>query len=345
MANVLVIRLSAIGDVAMTVPVIYSAAKSNPADTFTVLTQAFLIPVFMNRPDNVNVIGINTKGSEKTLGGLLKFASALSQYQYDIVLDLHNVIRSIIVRSFFRMKGKSVFVLDKTRKERARLTSQKDKNLKQLRPVIERYADVFRAAGLNYTESFISLYEQKPADLSGMETIAGVKTGKWIGVAPFAKHRGKIYPVDDMEQVVARLAEQEDITVFLFGAKGYEEAVLEDWAFQYPRLKNVVGRYTLDNELALISQLDLLICMDSANMHFASLVGTRVLSIWGATHPYAGFYGYHQKEQDSIQVDLPCRPCSVFGDKPCFRGDWACLTQIKPEAILTKVFSILDIKG
>lgn len=337
MAKILVIRLSAIGDVAMTVPVIYSAAKANPQDTFTVLTQAFLIPVFMNRPANVDVIGINTKGAEKTLGGLLRFASALVKYDYDIVLDLHNVIRTMIVRSFFRVKGKKVFVVDKARLERKRLTTRDHKAFKPLRPVIERYADVFRASGLNYTETFTSLYESRAADLSAMEAIAGTKTGKWIGIAPFAKHRGKIYPLDDMEQVVARLSEHEDYTIFLLGGRGYEEAVLEQWAFQYPRVKSIVGRYTLDNELALISRLDVLLCMDSANMHFASLVGTKVVSIWGATHPYAGFYGYHQDPDNAIQIDLPCRPCSVFGQKPCFRGDWACMTQIRPEKIVEKV--------
>lgn len=118
MAKILVIRLSAIGDVAMTVPVIYSAAKANPQDTFTVLTQAFLIPVFMNRPANVDVIGINTKAAEKTLPGLLRFASALVKFEYDMVLDLHNVIRTIIIRSLFRIKGKKVYVVDKARKER-----------------------------------------------------------------------------------------------------------------------------------------------------------------------------------------------------------------------------------
>lgn len=337
MAKILVIRLSAIGDVAMTVPVIYSAAKANPQDSFTVLTQAFLIPVFMNRPANVDVIGINTKAAEKTLGGLLRFASALVKYDYDIVLDLHNVIRTMIVRSFFRIKGKKVFVVDKARKERKRLTARDHKVFKPLRPVIERYADVFRAAGLNYTETFTSLYESRAADLSALEAIAGVKTGKWIGIAPFAKHRGKIYPVDDMEQVVARLSENEDYTIFLLGGRGYEEAVLEQWAFQYPRVKSVVGRYSLDNELALISRLDVLLCMDSANMHFASLVGTKVVSIWGATHPYAGFYGYHQNPDNVVQIDLPCRPCSVFGQKPCFRGDWACMMQITPEKIVDKI--------
>lgn len=170
-----------------------------------------------------------------------------------------------------------------------------------------------------------------------MASIAGIKKGKWIGVAPFAKHRGKIYPLDEMEQVVARLSECEDYTVFLFGGRGYEEAVLEQWEFQYPRVKSVVGKYALDNELALISQLDVLLCMDSANMHFASLVGTRVISIWGATHPYAGFYGYHQDSGDVIQENLSCRPCSVFGQKACLRGDWACMALITPERIVDKV--------
>lgn len=341
MAKILVIRLSAIGDVAMTVPVLYSAAKANPQHSFTVLTQAFLIPVFMNRPANVDVIGINTKGAEKSLLGLLRFTSALVKYEYDMVLDLHNVLRTMIIRTYFRLHGKPVYVLDKARNERKRLTRAEQKVFKPLRPVIERYADVFKAAGLAYTESFTSLYESSPADLSKMEAVAGTKTGKWIGIAPFAKHRGKIYPTDTMEEIVSELSKNEDTTIFLFGGKGYEEAVLEEWAFQYPRVTNVVGKYSLDNELALISQLDVLVCMDSANMHFASLVGTRVVSIWGATHPYAGFYGYRQSPEDIIQTDLPCRPCSVFGQKPCMRGDWACMAQIAPHTILDKIRAVL----
>ena len=342
MANILVIRLSAIGDVAMTVPVIYSAAKANPTDSFTVLTQAFLIPVFINRPKNVNVIGINTKSTEKTLAGLLRFASALVKYDFDVVLDLHDVLRTMIIRTLFRLNGRRVFVVDKARKDRARLTDAKHKRFKQLRPVIERYADVFRNAGLHYMESFTSLYETSTPDLSALEPLVGTKTGKWIGIAPFAKHRGKIYPTGEMELVMAELSDREDFTIFLFGGRGYEEALLDQWAFEYPRVKSVAGKYSLDQELALISRLDLLICMDSANMHFASLVGTRVLSVWGATHPYAGFYGYHQDPEDCIQLDLPCRPCSVFGQKPCLRKDWACMKQLNPDLIINKVLTSLN---
>ncbi|MDR1161062.1 MAG: glycosyltransferase family 9 protein [Tannerellaceae bacterium] len=341
MAKILVIRLSAIGDVAMTVPVIYAVAKANPEDTFLVLTQAFLIPVFMNRPKNVEVTGISITGPEKTFRGLFRFARAFSKYDFDIVLDLHNVLRTMIIRTLFRLKGKKVFVVDKARKERRRLTARKNKVLKPVRPVIERYADVFKAAGLLYTETFHSLFDEHPVNLALLTESVGDKTGKWIGIAPFAKHQGKIYPVDRMKRIVEALSEREDYTIFLLGARGYEEDILQQWAQQFPGVKMIAGRYSLDKELALISRLDLLLCMDSANMHFASLAGTRVLSVWGATHPYAGFYGYHQRPEDAIQTELDCRPCSIFGEKPCFRGDRACLTRLSPQQIIDKIEDIL----
>lgn len=86
----------------------------------------------------------------------------------------------------------------------------------------------------------------------------------------------------------------------------------------------------------------MLLSMDSANMHFASLVGTRVLSVWGATHIYTGFYGYRQRPDDVIQLSMPCRPCSKFGQKECPRGDWGCLTQLPSELIVSRVLAVLE---
>jgi ADP-heptose:LPS heptosyltransferase len=321
----------------MTIPVIYSAARANPDDTFTVLTQIFLTPVFINRPPNVEITGINTFGAEKSLKGLLRFARAYSNYDFDIVLDLHRVLRTQIICLLFRLKGKKVFTLDKARKERARLTSRRHKALKPLRSVITRYADVFTAAGLNCPDTFRFLFGENAA----APVPEGRKEGKWIGIAPFAKHRGKIYPPEKMEQVVAALSEHEGVTLFLFGGRGREQEILETWASRYPGVKNVAGRYSLDAELSLISRLDVLLCMDSANMHFASLTGTTVVSIWGATHPYAGFYGYRQQPENAIQLDLPCRPCSIYGQAPCYRKDWACMAQLAPGVVVEKILSLL----
>lgn len=345
MAKYLVIRLSAIGDVAMTVPVLYSAAFSNPDDEFTILTQAFLIPLFRNAPKNLQAIGINTKTTEKTLSGLLKFGWAFSYYPYDAVLDLHDVLRSKILRSFFFLKGKPIYVVDKARKARKALVRQKHKKLVPLRPVMQRYADVFMQAGLKYEDKFTSLFWNEEIDTSFFTLLGGKECTSLIGIAPFAKHRGKIYGLEQMEEIVHLLSERENIWIFLLGGKGDESKKLQEWAEKYNHVECVAGRFSLDQELILMSRLKLLICMDSANMHFASLVNTPVLSIWGATHPYAGFYGYRQSMDNAIQLVLPCRPCSVFGDKPCLRGDWACMKGITPQMILDKVNQILDVNG
>jgi len=337
MADILIIRLSAIGDVAMTVPAVYSAARANPSDSFTILTQTFLMPLFIHRPANVHVIGINTKSSEKTLFGFLRFASALIRYRYDVVIDLHSVIRTWIIDALFRLKGTRVVRLRKGRKEREAIVSKPPKEIHPLRAVTDLYADTLHKAGILFDNTFTSLYDNHPVDETAIDEMAGPKSARWIGIAPFAKYRGKIYPPDEMEKVVEMLSKQGDMEIFLFGGKGYEQVVLDQWEFQYPHTHNMAGRYPLDRELALISRLDLLVCMDSANMHFASLTGTKVISIWGATHPYAGFYGYRQSPDNAIQTDLPCRPCSIFGNKACYRGDWACMAQITPEHIIAKI--------
>ena len=348
MSKVLIIRLSAIGDVAMTIPVIYSVAAANPGDSFTVLTQTFLMPLFINRPQNVDVMGVNTKTTEKSFFGFLRYALMLRMYKFDIVLDLHSVIRTRIVDFIFCLNGKKVFRINKNRSERKQLTATPPKTIYPLRPVTDRYADVFRLAGFNVENTFVSLYTNNSSD-KDISAMVGEKKGRWIGIAPFARHKGKIYPSDMMEKVVEALVghrsgdiQDGGITIFLFGARGDEERILKQWEGKYQNTICVVGRFSLDKELPLISQLDVLVSMDSANMPLASLVGTDVISVWGATHPYTGFYGYKQRANLVIQADLPCRPCSIYGNKPCHRGDWACMNEISPEQIVSKINDYLN---
>jgi ADP-heptose:LPS heptosyltransferase len=94
-------------------------------------------------------------------------------------------------------------------------------------------------------------------------------------------------------------------------------------------------------ELILMSHLDVMISMDSANMHLASLTNIPVVSVWGATHPYAGFLGWKQSPDNAVQIDLPCRPCSIYGNKPCLRGDFSCMKNISPDLIVNRVEHIL----
>lgn len=334
-------RLSALGDVAMTIPQIYSVCQAYPDTTFVVLTQRVASSLFMYAPINLQVYIADVKARHKGVAGLWLLYKELSALGIDAVADLHDVLRTKILRRLFRMAGKTVSIIDKGRAEKKRLTSRRHKELRPLKPMAERYADVFAALSLPYTPRFTSLYPDGKGDAGLFSHITPPKeTGKlWIGIAPFAKHEGKIYPVEEMERIVDLLSRHERLHLFLFGADN-EAALLAKWQERYPHVISLASqRHGFKVELSLMSYLDVMLSMDSANMHLAALAGVPVVSVWGATHPYAGFLGYTASPAHIIQADMACRPCSVFGDKPCYRGDYACLRQITPDSITQKVLN------
>ena len=339
--KVLVMRFSAMGDVAMTVPVVYSLVKQYPEVEFTVASRKFFEPFYAPNPQ-IRFIGIDLKAKEyKGFMGVLRLYKRLKAERFDMVADLHQVLRTIIVSWLFRLTGTRVQHICKGRKARKRLTRRHNKQQYGLLSVFERYTKVFAQLGYPVRFDFKSIYG-KPSP-APKETFIGIKDCKWLGVAPFAKHAGKIYPIEKMEEVVAHFAKSPKVKLLLFGAGDEEKAILEQWEATYPNAISMVGRLNLSGELDIISRLDVMLAMDSANMHMASIVGTPVVSIWGATHPFAGFYGWHQLPENAVQVEnLSCRPCSIFGNKECYRGDYACFTGITSQMVIDKLKPFLE---
>lgn len=334
--KLLVIRLSALGDVAMTVPVIDSLARQYPHLQITVLSRPFVQPLFAGMPANVSFRGTDVK-QYKGIAGLWRLFRTLRKEGYSAVADLHDVLRTKVVRTLFRLSGIPVACIDKGRKEKKRLVGGKQK--RQLATSFQRYAEVFARLHYPVTPRFTSIYKEGKGDLSLFSSLAEKRAGeRWIGIAPFAAHAGKVLPEAVTEEVIRTLAQRPDYQVFLFGGGKTEAACLAQWAALAPNIHSVAGRLKLDGELSLMSHLDVMVSMDSANMHLASLSGTPVVSVWGATHPYAGFMGWGQCAEFAVQVDdLPCRPCSIYGNKPCRRGDYACLTRIKAADIVRTI--------
>jgi len=328
MATTLVIRLSSLGDVAIAVPVLYSVAKKYPNDRFILLTQNRGLSLFVDTPSNLAIFPVSLKGRHKGIKGLLRLLRELSPFlpKKELkVADLHGVIRSFLLDYNFRFRGYPVAIIDKGRKEKRRLVRQKHKIMQPMKTSMDRYREVFEKLGYDFSISFTGLFSEKPA-----------KEGIRIGIAPFAKHKGKMYPLELMEKVVSQLSKLPSLQITLWGSKEEHEKLVS-WTGKYKNVTLVAGQMSLQEELFLMNQLDVMVSMDSANMHLASLVNTPVISIWGVTHPYAGFYGFNQDPANAVQIDLPCRPCSVFGNKPCYRGDYACLNQITPEMIVDKI--------
>ena len=330
--KILCIRFSALGDVAMLAPVVREYALSHPTDYITVLSRPFCAPLFDDIASNVHFLGRDVKNDYKGLNGLFRLFRELHQMHFDYICDMHDVLRTKVLRFYFRLWGYKVSKIDKHRELRKLITAPEGKKvLKQLPTSFE-----------NYEASLLPVGHHLPLKGKGgirqNSPILQIE-GSWIGLAPFAAHEGKIYPLDKMEKVVSMLSEK-GYAIYLFGGGKKEKDIMLQWAGRYDGVHLASETCNgLRDELQLMKKLHCMVSMDSANMHLASLVGTRVVSIWGATHPYAGFLGWGQSHEDCVQVDLPCRPCSIYGNKPCLRGDMACMNMITPEEIISRVKS------
>lgn len=318
----------------MTVPVIYDLATQHPDLDITFLSREMARPLFELLPKNVHFLAADLKGRHKGLIGLERLRNEYHLEDFDYIADFHNVIRTILLRWDNQMRGQHVAIIDKGRKGKRALTRQKNKVFEQQASSFERYAKVLEQLGFPINPQFVKL------DYSSFCETQKATDETWIGIAPFAKHPAKVYPLEKMEEVIKALSQRENTTVFLFGGGEEEKQQIENLCAKYPHVQPAKSQQGLKGELALMGQLDVMLSMDSANMHLASLVGTRVVSIWGGTHPYAGFLGWNQKEEDCIQLDLPCRPCSVYGNKPCLRGDYSCLNGITTSQILDKLVQL-----
>ncbi|MEG1684484.1 MAG: glycosyltransferase family 9 protein [Bacteroides sp.] len=342
MSKILVIRFSALGDVAMTIPVIYSFAVQYPQHQVSVLSREAFRPLFSGLPENVSFVSADFKGEHRGIKGLFRLSQQLKAMKFDAIADLHDVLRSQFIRLCFRFQGLTIAHILKGREGKKQLISKHHKVLKEQVSSFARYQDVFARLGYSFPLNFTSIYGVGQGNLSLIKQYTGTKDEvKWIGIAPFSKHEGKIYPLELQEQIVAHFAADKQVKVFLFGGGKVEEQTFDAWKEKYPSIVSMIGKLNLSTELILISHLDAMISMDSANMHLASLVGTPVVSVWGATHPYCGFMGWKQSLDNAVQIDLACRPCSIYGQKPCFRGDYACLWEIKPKQVIEKVEEVI----
>jgi len=348
MKHLLVIRNSAMGDVALTVPAVKAVLDTYPDLKITLLSHQEFAP-FFDGMERLTFYGANYKSEHKGFWGILKLTSQLKKLgPFDLVLDLHSVLRSWVITAQFAALGIPVYRIDKGRADKKKLTRKEHKIFKRLKPSYERYADVFSRAGFPFAidegpwihhPHFPEYYFQKERLLP--------KRGKWIGIAPFSRHKGKNWPESKIKQLVKELTENGH-TVFLLGGGEIEKAKMEEWASVNPKVYSLAEKFSLSEDLGVIQQMDLMVTMDSSNLHMASLVGTPAVSVWGQTHSYAGFEPLGKNKSLKVEVDpadLTCRPCSVFGNKPCFRGDYACLHWIEVGDVRVKINQVLDKLG
>lgn len=336
--HIAVIRMSAMGDVAMTVPVIRAFVEQNPEVKITVVSRPFFKPFFNGIP-NVNFFAVDVKKRHKGFFGLLKLYADLKRHNIDAIADLHNVLRSQILRTLFVLSGKKAAFTDKGRAEKRALTRSKNKIFKPIKTMVERHVDTFKKLGFKVDLSNPVFPDKSVLSTEILKITKEKEIQKWIGIAPFAQYDSKVYPRDLMQQVIKELASETTNKVFLFGGGNNEIEILNSFSNCNQNVINVAGKLKLQQELDLISNLDVMLSMDSGNAHMAAMLGIKVITLWGATHPFAGFAPFNQPLENCLVSDrekFPLLPTSVYGNKKV-EGYQNAMRTILPEKV---VFSI-----
>ena len=337
------------GDMVLLVPVIRSLVAAHPDVEVTVVTRPKFASFFTDIdrvvpfPADVDYTYSGIFGMRELFGKLLRKGT------YDVVIDVHDHIRTILLRNLFKIFGTPVMVFEKGRSEKHAFTRKEHKRTDPLPHTVERYRMAFEKAGypvaLNAVPPHIAMKESTREQLTEwLRSNQLKKEGKWIGVAPFARHASKMWPLENYSAVIEQLLPKGPVTFFLFGGDK-EIKYFETLKAKFPaNIVIVAGQLKMKQELALIQMLDMMLCVDSSNMHLAAMMGIPLLSIWGGTHPDVGFAPYGKGDESILQISretLPCRPCSVYGKEKCYRGDFACLTMITPEVVVERMESML----
>ena len=335
--HIAVIRLSAMGDVAMTVPVILAFVKQHPDVKVTVVSRVFFKPIFYNIP-NVDFFTAHVRHRHKGLLGLFRLYKDLKSIGVTEIVDLHNVLRSKVIRTLFTLSGKKVAFTDKGRSEKKALTQLKDKQFQPLKTMFERHAETFQKLGyaINLNNPSFLIKEEIPEKIIDL---IGEKQQQWIGIAPFAHYSSKTYPQDLMRNVVEQLSQNTNSKILLFGGGKREKEKLNQMAFGLTNVYNLAGMISFEKELQLISNIDIMVSMDSGNAHLAAMYGVKTITIWGATHPFAGFAPFNQPFENCLVSDreqYPLLPTSVYGNKKV-AGYEDVMRTITPESIVSLI--------
>jgi len=333
--RVLVTRFSAMGDVAMVASVLRELQAQNRQVELVMVSRLHFEAFFEDIP-NLTFHPIFPEEQHKGPKGLWRLFQELKKYKIDYVADLHNNIRSKILTLFFKTAGYRLGILDKGRHQKKDLIKRRNKVLVPLRPTVERYADVFRHLGFYLKLGNALKKKDRPVPIAFKDTLNQFE--KNVAVAPFAQHPYKVWKLSNWDSVFRAFPTHQ---FYIFGGGRQEQETAIHWSSLHPNVHSTIGKLSVSAELDLISNLDYMLSMDSSGMHMASLVGTRCLSIWGATHPYAGFLGYGQSINDCIHVEHPNRPSSIYGNKSCLCDGIEAIDLVSREMVIERIKAIL----
>ncbi|MDZ7344136.1 MAG: lipopolysaccharide heptosyltransferase II [candidate division KSB1 bacterium] len=354
--RILIIRLSAIGDILLTTPLLRALRNRFPHTRLDFVVKSDFAELLHYHPAITQLYKVDPHAGWSALRAL---GRQLRKQRYELVFDIHNNFRSRYLTA--AACPQRVLRYRKHVFRRWMLVRTKINWMKTVPPVSRRYLDTALPLGIGAEQpqeaSPLELFWREQEEREATTTLT---THGWepdmplIALAPGAGYFTKRWPAAYFGQFAAALAQLGNQLVLLGGpqeaevAKEVEKTMKEversarqhNGVFEKNRVSNVgglinlVGKLSLLAAAAVIKRCRLLITNDSGPMHIAEAVGTPLVAIFGSTVREFGFFPQNATSHVVEHEGLSCRPCSHLGHDRCPRGHFRCMREILPETVL-----------
>ncbi len=324
MPKFLIIRFSSIGDIVLTTPVIRWLKNQIPGAEIHYLTKRNFAGVLDGNPNLEKVFSIQ-KTTRELLGDLKK-------ENYDYIIDLHNNLRSLTVKTYLQVPS---FSVKKYHFQRLQMVWFKNRT-PFAGHVVERYLACLSKLNIMDDGKGLEYYIANEMQMDTQQ-LCGVLPKKYIALVIGAKHFTKRLPLEKLNEIIAKIPGK----IVLLGGK--EDAKIAAALNQnYPeKTINAVGKLSLHESAFLIKHALVVITHDTGLMHIAAAFNKRIVSVWGGTVPELGMTPWMPENQAFSTIvevkNLKCRPCSKIGRNDCPEKHFKCMKDISIQEIVAPV--------
>lgn len=320
--KILVIRLSSIGDIVLTTPVVRCLKKQLNAEVHFLTKKSYYSIV----SHNPYIDRVHLYGSDRA-----KMMNKLNQENYDLIIDLHHNLRTFIIK---KQLGKKSYSFNKLNIEKWLLVNFKVDKLPDVH-IVDRYMDTVKPLGVTNDGEGLDYFIQEADEVDISKLPEGFQNG-YVAWVIGAKENTKQFPNEKIINIIAGT----QMPVVLMGGKEDKQNgkhIMKELS-RRNLLYNATGIYHLNQSASVIRQAKMVITNDTGLMHIAAAFKKKIISIWGNTIPQFGmypYYGHHYATNKIFEApDIPCRPCSKIGRDHCPKGHFRCMKEISELALI-----------
>jgi 3-deoxy-D-manno-octulosonic-acid transferase/heptosyltransferase-1 len=343
--KILIVKLSAIGDVIHTLPALNALRSRWPAAQITWLVEEAAAGLVIDHPalDRVLVSGrkrwlqmIKSGRPGPALGEIRRFLADLRDTRYDLVLDFQALLKSALWVALCRADRKVGFGRGLEHMEHSyRVLTEPVPPPSMEVHALKRGLMLLEAISVpaGKIEYRLPVTEAHRREIARQLEAGGAGTARWlVAINPVAKWETKLWPAAAFAETADRLAEASDVALVFTGGPGDRCAVEEILLQMNQKALNLAGKTSLMSLAALYRRADLVISTDTGPMHLAAAVDTPVVALFGPTAPWrTGPYGSAHRV---VRIEVECSPCYK---RRC--PDPVCMTRIDPDRVLAAVES------